>query len=315
MTDKVKVTQAVYDGLEAVRKSGKTNMFDYNQVCVIANMLDFSETVVWLTANKKVYSAGVFRGFEPIEFTDEEATAAIEQAVEASETEAPKGIYPAAKTYAEQHAARASVAKQLPFADYKALDDTEGEQNVDEYGIVEDAFHDAFVAGEYHEMRAMYDGVKVDLDYHKGKHDEVRQSRREVNDQLYEKAQEVNALIVSSELLQAQFDKRANTIGDLVGEVAILQSQLESGRRHWNSEKTRLLAVQEKDAAALVEHAETIEALRQRVAELEADRGDLLELVNDVLSMTNKPEENPVEALSLIWQITHAALKKLEEKS
>lgn len=60
----VKVSQAVMDGLEAVRVSGKTNMFDYNTVMRLALEAEHYETVDWMTENKKAYIKGIFSGFE-----------------------------------------------------------------------------------------------------------------------------------------------------------------------------------------------------------------------------------------------------------
>ena len=61
---KVKVSQKVLDGLEFVRDSGLTNMFDYNTVQRIAFDNDYFETVTWMEENKDVYVQGIFSGFE-----------------------------------------------------------------------------------------------------------------------------------------------------------------------------------------------------------------------------------------------------------
>lgn len=60
----VRVPKKVYEGLEAVRQSGLTNMLDYNVVMKIASDMDYHEAVVWLHDNKRAYGRGVFEGIE-----------------------------------------------------------------------------------------------------------------------------------------------------------------------------------------------------------------------------------------------------------
>ena len=59
----VTVPDAVFEGIEAVRKSGKTNMLDYHEVMRLAYEGEFYQTVVWMEENKKAYSLGLFAGF------------------------------------------------------------------------------------------------------------------------------------------------------------------------------------------------------------------------------------------------------------
>ena len=63
---KVKIPAGVFNGLEAVRISGRTNMFDRPVVAAIAMELGFVETAFWLTdkANHKAFAEGIFRGFQ-----------------------------------------------------------------------------------------------------------------------------------------------------------------------------------------------------------------------------------------------------------
>jgi len=63
----VKIPSAVLNGIEAVRASGLTNMFDRPAVQLIARELGFEDAAEWLAdpANKQTYSQGVFKGFEP----------------------------------------------------------------------------------------------------------------------------------------------------------------------------------------------------------------------------------------------------------
>ena len=60
----MKVSQLVLNGLEAVRKSGKTNMLDYNAVMFYAMEMGFLDAVSWLMDHKHEYCTGVFEGFE-----------------------------------------------------------------------------------------------------------------------------------------------------------------------------------------------------------------------------------------------------------
>lgn len=60
----IKVPQKVYDGIEAVRKSGKTNMLDRNAVQVMCNVMGFYDAVLWIEDNKREYAAAIFTGFE-----------------------------------------------------------------------------------------------------------------------------------------------------------------------------------------------------------------------------------------------------------
>jgi len=62
--DPVAVPQAVFAGLEAVRRSGLTNMLDRHQVAHLAELMGHEETARWLRANRDLYARGVFQGFE-----------------------------------------------------------------------------------------------------------------------------------------------------------------------------------------------------------------------------------------------------------
>ena len=65
MADKVQVPVKVLEGIEAVRKSGRTNMLDRNAVAAIALDLGFVEAAFWIEdkSNHKAYAEGIFRGF------------------------------------------------------------------------------------------------------------------------------------------------------------------------------------------------------------------------------------------------------------
>ena len=65
MGDKVKIPAAVLQGIEAVRKSGRTNMLDRPAVAAIALELGYVDAAFWLEdrANHKTYATGIFHGF------------------------------------------------------------------------------------------------------------------------------------------------------------------------------------------------------------------------------------------------------------
>lgn len=61
--DGVQVTQEVFNGLEAVRRSGMTNMLDRNTVLMIAREWGFEATADWIeSAGRKTYGELIFRG-------------------------------------------------------------------------------------------------------------------------------------------------------------------------------------------------------------------------------------------------------------
>lgn len=60
---RIPVPAAVWQGIDAVRLSGLTNMLDRPAVVRIARKLDFTEAAGWIEAHPKEYAEGVFRGF------------------------------------------------------------------------------------------------------------------------------------------------------------------------------------------------------------------------------------------------------------
>lgn len=64
---KVRVPQAVLDGLEAVRQSGLTNMLDRPVVARLAREFGFERAARWIETHRKQYAEGIFRGFEAVE--------------------------------------------------------------------------------------------------------------------------------------------------------------------------------------------------------------------------------------------------------
>ena len=63
----VVVPQAVYEGIEAARRSGMFNMLDLPAIAGLTRQLGFDEAADWLNdrGNRKTYAEGIFRGFEP----------------------------------------------------------------------------------------------------------------------------------------------------------------------------------------------------------------------------------------------------------
>lgn len=62
---KVPIPPGVMKRLEAVRLSGRTNMFDLADVVGIAAEMDFFDTAMWIESNRSLYCQGLVQGFEP----------------------------------------------------------------------------------------------------------------------------------------------------------------------------------------------------------------------------------------------------------
>jgi len=60
---RIPVPALVWQGIDAVRLSGLTNMLDRPEVVRIARELDFTEAAGWIEAHPKEYAEGVFLGF------------------------------------------------------------------------------------------------------------------------------------------------------------------------------------------------------------------------------------------------------------
>lgn len=63
-TEKVSVSEAVYEGIEAVRDSGETNMLDRQQVMLLASGLGYLDAALWVYYHPRDYWQGVMGGFE-----------------------------------------------------------------------------------------------------------------------------------------------------------------------------------------------------------------------------------------------------------
>ena len=60
---RIPVPAVVWQGIDAVRLSGLTNMLDRPAIVRIAGELGFHEAARWIEAHPKDYAEGVFRGF------------------------------------------------------------------------------------------------------------------------------------------------------------------------------------------------------------------------------------------------------------
>ena len=69
----VEVPAEVFEGLERVRREGRTNMLDRVMVQRLAHENGDHATVIWLEDHAGLYARGVFEGFEPVD--DEEGDA------------------------------------------------------------------------------------------------------------------------------------------------------------------------------------------------------------------------------------------------
>jgi len=58
----VPVPAAVYEGLEAVRQSGATNMFDRPRVIELAEIMGYDETAEWVRDHRSEYARLLFAG-------------------------------------------------------------------------------------------------------------------------------------------------------------------------------------------------------------------------------------------------------------
>jgi hypothetical protein len=60
----IPITKAVFEGLEAVRLSGATNMLDRPRVIQILDQMGLDDAAEWVRNHKSEYSHGVFQGFQ-----------------------------------------------------------------------------------------------------------------------------------------------------------------------------------------------------------------------------------------------------------
>ena len=57
------VPAQVLNGLEAVRVSGKTNMFDAPRVIELALQMGYVDAAMWVYDNRRLYSRAILAGF------------------------------------------------------------------------------------------------------------------------------------------------------------------------------------------------------------------------------------------------------------
>jgi hypothetical protein len=62
----VEVPAGVFEGLEAVRRSG-ANMVERAHVLVLAKRMGYRRTVLWIEEHPEEYARGIFHGFEASE--------------------------------------------------------------------------------------------------------------------------------------------------------------------------------------------------------------------------------------------------------
>lgn len=60
---RVRLSQEVWEGIEAVRRSGLTNMLDRPMVAYLAQEFGYAEAGRWVEEHRDEYAAGIFRGF------------------------------------------------------------------------------------------------------------------------------------------------------------------------------------------------------------------------------------------------------------
>jgi hypothetical protein len=68
--DPVVVGAGVFQGIEAVRATGLTNMLDRSEVARLAHALGHFAARGWIEANPAAYAEGIFRGFVATSFWD-----------------------------------------------------------------------------------------------------------------------------------------------------------------------------------------------------------------------------------------------------
>jgi hypothetical protein len=63
VNDPIPVPRAVLDGIEAVRRSGDTNMLDRPRVARLCDQLGHYAAALWVSEHRDLYARGIFRGF------------------------------------------------------------------------------------------------------------------------------------------------------------------------------------------------------------------------------------------------------------
>lgn len=58
------VSREVFAGIEAIRRSGLTNMLDRPRVAELAEEMGFAESAAWIRAHHDLYAQAIFHGLE-----------------------------------------------------------------------------------------------------------------------------------------------------------------------------------------------------------------------------------------------------------
>jgi hypothetical protein len=64
--DAIPVSAKVLDGIEAVRRSGLTNMLARDVVAEIAEEMGFEESARWVQQHRDLYARAIFHGFRVV---------------------------------------------------------------------------------------------------------------------------------------------------------------------------------------------------------------------------------------------------------
>ena len=62
--DPVSVDREGIEGVEAVRRSGQTNMLDRPRVADLVEEMGFEQAARWVRENRALYAQAIFNGFE-----------------------------------------------------------------------------------------------------------------------------------------------------------------------------------------------------------------------------------------------------------
>lgn len=61
---RVRVSAEIFEQIEKIRESGRSNMYAAKEIQVIADEMGFSALVCWIEDHKGLYIEGIIRGFE-----------------------------------------------------------------------------------------------------------------------------------------------------------------------------------------------------------------------------------------------------------
>ena len=62
----IEIPKEVFEGLEAVRRSGATNMLDRPRVIELLEAMGFDEAAEWVSEHRNEYANGIFQGFQAV---------------------------------------------------------------------------------------------------------------------------------------------------------------------------------------------------------------------------------------------------------